>query len=205
MAVDERLKASFAATLLGTGRKGMQQMLDFLEGTDFYSAPASANHHGNVEGGLLLHSVLTFNSAMSIKRTLEGMRPDISSIPDESLAIVSLLHDVCKAGFYMRSTKNVQDPETGLWSKVACWRVHDAFPLGHGEKSLAMILRQGVELTPDEMLAIRWHMGMAEVNGMSIGEQFAYDDAMARCPLISLLQLGDGASTFLLERKGGAE
>ena len=33
------------------------------------------------------------------------------------------------------------------------------FPMGHGEKSLVLLLCSGLELTDAEMLAIRWHMG----------------------------------------------
>ena len=31
-------------------------------------------------------------------------------------------------------------------------------PVGHGEKSVIMLLRWGLRMTDDEILAIRWHM-----------------------------------------------
>ncbi len=38
-------------------RDGIEELLKWLEGTDFFTAPASTRFHGNYEGGLCEHSL----------------------------------------------------------------------------------------------------------------------------------------------------
>ena len=77
---------------------------------------------------------------------------------EETYAIVALLHDLCKANFYKKGTRNVKNDETGKWEKVPSYSVEDMFPYGHGEKSVFLIERF-MKLKVEEAVAIRWHMG----------------------------------------------
>lgn len=75
-----------------------------------------------------------------------------------SVAILGLLHDVCKAGVYHIERKRRRNPETGVWEDYLGYTFRDPLPLGHGEKSLYQIARF-IRLEDHEALAIRWHMG----------------------------------------------
>lgn len=131
-------------------RKGLENILEAINETDFYTAPASAKYHGAVEEGLARHSLMVFDRLMRYK--------DDIGLPEESLAIVGLLHDLCKIGNYKVSMRNTKT-EGGRWISVPYYDyAEDVFPVGHGEKSIMMILEH-MKLTPEEMIAIRWHMG----------------------------------------------
>ncbi|MBQ8144444.1 MAG: hydrolase, partial [Butyricicoccus sp.] len=73
-------------------RKGADKLLAWLENQDFFTAPASTRYHAAYEGGLVEHSLNVYHVLM------ERFDPEKDNA--ESFAIVSLLHDVCKTGFY---------------------------------------------------------------------------------------------------------
>ena len=75
----------------------------------------------------------------------------------ESYTIVSLLHDLCKAGFYKTELRNRKN-DRGEWEKVPVYAVDDQFPYGHGEKSVFLIERF-MRLRTEEAIAERWHWG----------------------------------------------
>ena len=54
------MKEEFIRLLQSTNREGMDKLLEFLEKSDFYTAPASTRYHGNYEGGLLEHSMKVY-------------------------------------------------------------------------------------------------------------------------------------------------
>jgi len=133
-------------------RPGSEKLLDWMDSkTDFFSAPASTRFHGACEGGLCAHS-------LNVYRVLHGtfFTPDEDS--EETFAICALLHDLCKANFYKKGTRNVKNEATGQWEKVPSYSVEDMFPYGHGEKSVFLIERF-MKLKVEEAVAIRWHMG----------------------------------------------
>lgn len=76
------------------------------------------------------------------------------------------------------------------------------FPMGHGEKSVILVLLSGLELTDAEMLAMRWHMGAWGVNMTSFEDMRNYDAAKTLYPLVSIVQAGDSLAASILERKG---
>ena len=115
-------------------RPGSEKLLDWLDNkTDFFSAPASTRFHGACEGGLCMHSLNVYHALHDTFFT-EGDS-------EESYAVCALLHDVCKSQFYKTSTRNVKNEETGQWEKKPFYIVDDAFPFGHGEKSVYLIER----------------------------------------------------------------
>ena len=151
-------------------REGAVAMLKWLENeTDFFTAPASSKNHLAQPGGLVTHSLNVWRRLREITvRDLTGRYAPgvchISEAEEETVAILGLLHDVCKAGVYHQETKRRKNQETGKWEDYLGYTFRDPFPLGHGEKSLFLITRH-MALTEEEALAIRWHMG-------------AYDDAV---------------------------
>ena len=80
-------------------RPGAEKLLAWMETTDFFTAPASTRFHAAYEGGLLDHSMNVYN--VLISKHFDPASDDI-----ESFTIVSLLHDLCKAGFYKTELRN---------------------------------------------------------------------------------------------------
>ena len=91
-------------------RSGSEELLEWLEKTDFFTAPASTKFHGACAGGLVQHSVNVYEVMME-----KHFEEEIDS--KESFAICALLHDLCKAQFYKVSTRNVKNETTGAWEK----------------------------------------------------------------------------------------
>ena len=94
-------------------RAGSDSLLDWLEHSDFFVAPASTKYHGCYEGGLLQHSLNVYDCLkMGIEAAgLQGV------YSEETIAIVSLMHDLCKVNYYKKGSRNVKDEETGQWYK----------------------------------------------------------------------------------------
>ena len=173
-------------------RAGHEELLAWLSTrTDFFTAPASTRFHGAFREGLVIHSLNVFD--LLYKRNLQE-----KSETEESVAIVSLLHDVCKAEFYKETTRNVKDDQTGRWEKVPYYSIEDRFPYGHGEKSVYLIERF-LRLSPAEAIAIRWHMGGFDDNAKVGGYSVA--NAYGKYPLAVKLHLCDLEATYLLESK----
>lgn len=175
-------------------RQGSQEFLDWLLKTDFFTAPASTKYHGACEGGLLLHS-------LNVYKTLCERYFEEGKDSEESFAICALLHDLCKAQFYKVSTRNVKNDVTGQWEKVPYYTVEDAFPYGHGEKSVFLIERF-MRLKTSEAMAIRWHMGGFDDSAR--GGSFAISLAYEKYPLAVKLHLADLESTYLKEKNTSA-
>ena len=170
-------------------RPGADKLLAWLDTTDFFRAPASTRFHGACAGGLLMHSLNVYHCLRE-----HYFEPGDS---EESFALCALLHDVCKANFYKPGTRNVKNEATGQWEKVPTFTIEDAFPYGHGEKSVFLIERF-VRLKPAEAVAIRWHMG--GFDDAARGGCFAISQAYDQYPLTVKLHLADLEATYLKEK-----
>ena len=116
---------------------------------------------------------------------------------EDSSALCALLHDICKAQFYKISTRNVKNEKTGQWERQPYYTIEDAFPYGHGEKSVFLIERF-LRLKTSEAMAIRWHMGGFDDSAK--GGSFAISQAYEKYPLAVKLHLSDLESTYLREK-----
>ena len=180
-------------------REGADRLLDYLQnGSDFFTAPASTRYHGAHEGGLLEHSLNVYDCLCDILARPRMKEVYGLSYSDESIAIVSLLHDVCKTNFYKVSTRNVKNDATGQWEKVPFYQVADQLPYGHGEKSVYLI-EHFMRLKTDEAIAIRWHMG--GFDDAVKGGSFSISKAYERYPLAVKLHLCDIEATYLIEAR----
>ena len=190
----------FKKLLRSTEREGIENVISHLEELGFFEAPASAGHHLNVAGGLVRHSLNVCLMAQRTKPNILLVRPDLeSSLTDTSIIIATLLHDVCKAEIYKPALKKRKTPE-GLWQVCQGYDVdYSAFPMGHGEKSGIQLLRWGLQLTDDEMLAIRWHMTAWDLPFQSYEAKECLNKAKEQCPLLTLVQAGDGLASGILE------
>lgn len=202
MNIDSKaLKDEFVTMLRETKREGMDSVIEDLEANGFFTAPASAGHHLNVDGGLVLHSLNTCKAALAVWEGMKQLDATLEKeVPRESVVIASLLHDVCKMDIYKPTTKRRKNA-MGVWEDVPGYNVsYRDFPMGHGEKSLVLLLCDGLELTDAEMLAIRWHMGPWGVNMNSYEDQRNFDTAHMLYPLVMIVHTGDCLAASIMER-----
>jgi HD domain len=150
------MKEEFINLLKDIDRPGMDKLLEFLEKSDFFTAPASTRFHGAREQGLVEHSLKVYEI---LKEKIKHS-PILIDIPEESVRIIALLHDICKTNFYKIDYRNVKN-SLGVWEKAPYYTIEDTIPYGHGEKSVMMIT-EFMKLTNEEKYAIRWHMGFTE-------------------------------------------
>lgn len=118
----------------------VQQLID----DGFFTAPASVSHHGNYEGGLFDHSYAVAWKLHEYTDFLH-LKWERSASP----YIVGMLHDYCKTKLYTKQ-------EDGTFTHTG-----NAILPGHGDASVILI-QQFLDLTPEELYCIRWHMGPFE-------------------------------------------
>ena len=200
---DKNCKEEILALLRSTEREGIEDVIGDLETWGFFTAPASAGHHLNVEGGLARHSLNTCQAALAVWEAMKTVEPSLEhEVKRDSIILCSLLHDVCKAEIYKKGKRNRKNPETGRWEEVDAYEVdYTACPLGHGEKSVIRLLQWGFKLTMDEILAIRWHMNAWDLPFQSAEMKGNCNAAKDKAPLCALLQCADGLASGILETK----
>ena len=190
METREEIKERILWLLRTTNRGGIEDLIKYLETSDFFTAPASTKYHCNYEGGLAEHSL---NVYRNLNELVKG-----KDFKSDTLIICALLHDICKTFFYVTEMRNKK--VNGNWVQEPFYTVKDEMPLGHGEKS-CFIISEYIKLTKEEIYAIRWHMGLGEPK-----ENYGYmSDAFNKYPLAVYLHMADLMATYITEAKGGDE
>ena len=175
------MKEEFIKLLKEINIEGIDKLIEFLEASDFFEAPASTKFHGAWKGGLMEHS-------MKVYEILKGKNGD-----SDSVRIIALLHDICKTNFYKVDYRNAKNA-LGVWEKVPYYAVEDTIPYGHGEKSVMMI-SEFIKLTPEERYSIRWHMGFTEPKELYNSIGLAYK----KYPLALLTHEADLEASYLFD------
>lgn len=184
-------------------RDGIENLLNYLDTIDFYTAPSSVNFHLNEEGGLCKHSLNVFETATKLYNEIlvpavESGNSPFTELPSmESVAISTLLHDLCKTKLYHKVEKWRKDE--GKWISYPGWEINDEFPFGHGDKS-CVIISWFMRLRQEELLAIRWHMGMFDIGESGSSSRYSMQASLAKTPLVTLLQVADMLSANCLEK-----
>ena len=180
------MKEEFLELLKSVNREGMDDLIDFIEKSDFFKAPASTRYHGCYEGGLVEHSLNVYK-LLCEKVKNSPIKIDVSQ---DSLIIIALLHDICKVNYYKVDYRNAKN-SLGVWEKVPYYTVDDTIPYGHGEKSVMMI-SEYIKLTVEEKYCIRWHMGFTEPKELygTLGQ------AYKKYPLALLVHEADLETTY---------
>ena len=175
-------------------REGADKLLEYLlsPASDFFTAPASARFHSSYEGGLAEHSVNVYECLSSYLESDRVKQTFGFEYSEESIAIVSLLHDLCKVNVYKKGFRNVKDEE-GRWQRVDTFEYDDRLPYGHGEKSV-YIISGYMKLTREEAFAIRYHMGYS-----STEDQRNVSLAFEMFPLAFALSTADSEATYYIE------
>lgn len=175
-------------------REGAEKLLSWLEGTDFFTAPASTKFHSNFEGGLCQHSINVYKRLVELVKNEYGENYH-SVVSDESLAIMGLLHDICKVDTYTVDYRNVK--VNSEWTKQPYYAVQDELPYGHGEKSVYMLCGF-IKLSREEAMAINWHMSGFDMRVK--GGSYAISEAYYQFPVAVLLAMADMMATYLDEK-----
>lgn len=213
--IQENIKR-FEELMNSVTREGKDKLMDYIKNkTDFYKAPASTQFHLSCEGGLLQHSLNVYDCLIA-KKDSPIWKKTFEKIPDESLIIMALLHDLCKVNFYVKGTKNQKTYEADkvaaaekwqvkhdamgdfVWETVLNYEVKDSMPLGHGEKSV-MLINCFMHLIDFEIFAIRWHMGFSEEKS----QYKALGEAIEKYPIILALHEADLEASKILEDVSG--
>lgn len=171
-------------------RPGSDKLLEWLEESDFFTAPASTRFHGNYEGGLCEHSVNVYEELVRLSKAYPQVR-----IQAESAAIVTLLHDLCKIGCYKQELRNQK--VGGVWVQRPVYVFQEDFCYGgHGSKSVYLIQRF-MNLTEAEAVAINCHMGAWD---RAPGD-YSLGPAFEQHPLAWLVHVADESATYIRESK----
>ena len=190
----EENRSKFEYLIGMVNRDGIDRLMDFIHKSDFYTAPASTRFHGSYEGGLLAHSLNVYENLNKKKNENSLWNEQLQGVPEESIIISSLLHDICKTYYYIIEFRNKKI--NGVWEQVPFYTVDDKVPYGHGEKSVMMI-EEYMKLTPQERYAIRWHMGpySGSQDWLTLGTAFE------KYPLALALFEADMEATHILEKE----
>lgn len=157
--------------------------IDWLQLTDFYTAPASTMYHESFTGGLLEHTLNVVDQISELIWINKFLGVKLSDA-----VLVALVHDWCKIGYYEPYTKNVKNAQ-GQWEVQTAFKV-SSNPLtcyGHGVSSMAIAMRF-FSLTDEQQLAIRWHMGEYNVAPNEMNE---LHNANSKIKLCYLIQFAD--------------
>ena len=158
----------------------MAEVARILGATSFYQMPASAKYHNNTSGGLLQHCTNVWCNLEKLTSDL-GLRWQDPSSP----YIIAMLHDACKIGAYY------YNQDYGVWER------EPLHPEGHGDLSLKVIEKLGIELTEEERLCIRWHMGAFD----EVHNWDKFTDAIHQYPNVFWTHVADMSATHIDEIK----
>lgn len=169
----------FYNLLRSTKREGIEDLIKYLESTDFEVAPASTKYHGNFEGGLCAHSLIVFEILAKMLNDYIELKnlefPNELGEYDEmmnSAIIVALLHDISKVNMYEKTfvNKKVYSKDGSKWDEngnydwksVPGFKTRDdeeQFVIGNHEETSEFIVRQFIPLRISESAAIMHHHG----------------------------------------------
>lgn len=181
-------KERFISLCRSVNREGMDNLLNWLEENDFYDCPASSKYHCAYRGGLLEHSLNVYDEL----RRLLSAYPEVQ-VPEESIIVAALLHDLCKVDFYAIEKRN-RKTQNGQWESYDVYTIHEKFCFGgHGSKSV-FIVQHFIPLSPEEAVAINCHMSSWDGN-QNVGKAFE------QFTFAWLLHVADEAATYIIEKK----
>ena len=184
--------------LWSVDRPGMETLVMAMgHDLDFFSSPASVRHHSAMEGGLALHSLLVYRLLSE-----KNVRYELG-LPDDTVSVTSLCHDLAKAGTYVRVVKaRKEGTKVNQWGKVVpnwvdkeSWEIEDPLPIGHAEKSIIM-LQKYISLTDVEIALIMGHMGAFDER------KHLFNNLASLWPAVAALHTADTEAAYLVEARG---
>lgn len=184
-------------TIEGADKEGLKQ---FLETSDFFTAPASTKYHNSFEGGLCAHSL---NVYANLCKLANNFAP--GKYHEDTLKVTALFHDISKANYYESYFRNVNTGEKDtkgrdIWDKVKEYKLRDKqnrmLAKDH-EVNSYLILEKYIPLSDEEAIAIMNHHGGWGLDTMRAGEVSAIYEEYT---LAVLLHLADMVSVYISEK-----
>lgn len=183
--------------LLSTKRRGVSELIEYMEKHGFFTAPCSGAHHLAKEGGLAEHSLNVYDIACKFAKVSEA------HIDQNSLIICALLHDIGKMGQFSkqnyvpnmlkgRATKANPDPESYQSVSKPYKTNPDLLYIDHEVRALPIIGRF-IELGEEEQQAILWHNGLYG--------PFKYEIQGKETPLYMILHFADMWASRVIEQE----
>lgn len=185
----QELWEEYVDLLKSTNRDGIDELIGWLDNSDFKVAPASTQYHNCFKGGLLLHSLQVYYCMEDFKHII-----NFFEIPEDSIILTSLLHDIYKVNSYDVAYRNVKD-EDGKWMSVPYYTWNEQEPLGRTAKSVMLINEYGVKLTKLERAMIINVLGFSE----SKDDFRRVSDLYAKCPQSLIIHWADELATWVFE------
>lgn len=177
-------------------RDGIEDLIKWLDTSDLKTAPASTKYHCAYEGGLVQHSLNVYKKLVDL---LHLEYEDNVPYSDDTIILVSLLHDVSKVNYYEIQLRNVK--ENGTWVQKEVYQVKDSstrFIYGSHAQNSVYMLNTFIKLSYQESLAILHHMGGIDYTDNSITAK-GVTEAFKKSSLALLLHQADQQAAFLLE------
>ena len=176
-------------------REGSKELLEYLEKSDFFVAPASTVFHSAYEGGLCEHSLKVYYRFLKAIKNEYGENWE-EKFSKETITICALLHDLCKIDVFKIEMRNKK--VDGNWVQVPVYTIEDNLPYGHGEKSV-YIISGFMRLTREEAMVINWHMGGFDHRVR--GGSYSLSDAYYKFPLAVIFHTCDTLASYLDEER----
>lgn len=177
--------------LIGTQREGMEDLIAFMDEIGFFRASCSGGNHLCKEGGLVEHSLNVMRTAINLARSL---KEDITTEFEDSIKIVSLLHDLGKCGQFGKEEYVPNVLKSGNQSTAKPFKRNpELLNVPHSIRSVVLATLY-IDLTEEEQHAILYHDGLYT----PLGRELQGNET----ELYLILHTADMWCSRFLERKG---
>lgn len=171
-----------------TERKGIENLIEWMEQAGFFDAPCSSKYHLAEPGGLAKHSLNVFYTA--IEEAIAFYRNNQAEVTFEfidSITLCALLHDVGKTGQFGKPNYTI----CGEVPTPTYETNKNLLYIPHEVRSIA-ILSKFIDLTEEEQFAILYHNGLyGEMKGFKGKET----------PLLMILHFADMWASRVTEKE----
>lgn len=186
-------------------RDGIEDVIKFVEESNYFNDPASVNHHNNYVGGLADHSLNVYQILLNYQK----IYPELKEL-DDSLKIVALLHDIGYVNCYQKVSKNQpmkgadgknKKDEYGklIWVEKEGFEFYPEAQLPYSPGHLStVIIKKYMKLTKLEDLAILWQRGIYD---QPQHMWYTVDRAVKKHKLIMLMQYAKKEATLFYDKK----
>lgn len=193
-------KESFLDLVRGITREfDKEKLINWLEKSDFFTAPASIKNQSSFDGGLCFHSLNVYASLENLCANFAIDENGNALYSEDSIRIVALFHDLSKANYYEKFNRNVKNEITGKWEQKEDYRIRELsnrFIYGNREEtSLYMVKSFIPNMTVEEEVAILNVLGGVGYDSAQTNLVDVYDKYGLAC----LLHVADTLSTFILK------
>lgn len=193
--MNQEIKDKFITVLKSVKRDGIDSLIEYLEQSDFFVAPASTRYHNSFEGGLVKHSLDVYENLSQLYSSYKKQLKTLPKLDKDSIKIVGLLHDICKVNTYKMGFRWAKD-DSNEWQKIPEYKKESLLAMGHGAKSV-FVIQNFINLSIDEATAIFWHMGAYDISGYMTQDELGknYSENL----LAFLLNHADMFTTYITE------